>query len=179
MIRVSDNIQLQDITINDQEKLMDLAWKIYPIEYNYLWKNKDCNWYLNKCYGIENFNNELLEDDANYCFVIYNSKIEGLIRFVYNKPLNGISNKQATYLHRIYISQELQGKGVAQKLYNWVEQKSKLNGIDYIWLEAMSTKDRAVHFYKKNGFKIIDEKQLKFELMTEHLRGIYIMSKTI
>ena len=59
-------------------------------------------------------------------------------------------------MHRIYLSQESQGTGIAQQLLKWIEQKSRENGIEYIWLEAMDTKERAIQFYKKSGFKIIN-----------------------
>ncbi len=179
MITISENIQLAEITINDHKKLMDLSRKIYPPEYRHLWKNNDCVWYLNRCYGLKNFEEELAELHSNYFFVYYKSKIEGLIRFVYNKPLDMFSEKSGTYLHRIYLSQDSQGIGIAQKLLDWIEQKSKENDMRFIWLEAMDTKERALQFYKKNGFKISSTKRLNFELMLHHYRGMYIMHKTI
>jgi ribosomal protein S18 acetylase RimI-like enzyme len=179
MIPISEHIHLIKITINDQNKLMDLAWKIYPPEYKYLWENEDCNWYLNRCYGLKNFNEELSENDAHYYFVIYKSEIEGFIRFVFNKPLEQFPGKSATYLHRIYLSQESQGTGVSQKLIHWIEQKSKEKGMDYMWLEAMCSKDRALQFYKKNSFEILTKKRLSFDLILDHLREIYLMYKPI
>ncbi len=179
MTQISDNIQLIKVTIKDQKKLMDLAWKIYPTEYKYLWKNDDCNWYLNRCYGLKNFTDELAENLAHYYFVIYKTQIEGFIRFVFNKSLELFPDKSATYLHRIYLSQESQGTGISQKLMNWIEQKSKEKGMDYIWLEAMSSKDRALQFYKKNSFEILNKRQLYFELLQDNYRGIYIMYKPI
>ena len=179
MIAISENIQLVEITINDHKKLMDLACKIYPPEYLHLWDNNDCGWYLNRFYGFKNFKEELSEAHSNYYFVLYKSKIEGFIRFVYNKPLHQFSNKPGTYLHRIYLSQESQGTGIAQQLLKWIEQKSRENGIEYIWLEAMDTKERAVQFYKNTGFKILSEKRLNFELMFPRYRGMYLMHKNI
>ena len=58
MIPISENIQLSEITINDQKKLMDLACKIYPPEYLHLWDNNDCGWYLNRFYGFKNFSRD-------------------------------------------------------------------------------------------------------------------------
>ncbi|MFH6770099.1 GNAT family N-acetyltransferase [Gaetbulibacter aquiaggeris] len=179
MIAISENIQLVEITINDHKKLMALACKIYPPEYLHLWDNNDCNWYLNRSYGLENFKEELSEVHSNYYFVLYNLKTEGLIRFVYNKPLNQFSDTSGTYLHRLYLNQESQGKGIAQQLLRWIEQKSKENGMGYIWLEAMDTKEKAIQFYKKTGFKTLSTRRLNFELMLHQYRGMYIMHKNI
>lgn len=179
MIPISENIQLIDITINDQKKLIDIAYKIYPPEYQHLWKSDDCNWYLNRCYGLKNFEVELSEVHSNYYFVLYKSKVEGFIRFVHNKPLDQFSNKSATYLHRIYVSQKCQGTGIAQQLIDWIVQQSKEKGMDIIWLEAMDTKERALQFYKKNNFKILTNKRLDFELMLSPYRGMHLMYKNI
>jgi len=179
MIAISENIQLVEITINDHKKLMDLACKIYPPEYLHLWDNNDCGWYLNRFYGFKNFKEELSEAHSNYYFVLYKSKIEGFIRFVYNKPFDPFSDTSETYLHRIYLSQESQGTGIAQQLLNWIEQKSKENGMGSVWLEAMDTKERAIQFYKKTGFKILSTKLLNFELMLPRYRGMYLMRKNI
>lgn len=179
MIAISENIQLVEITINDHKKLMDLACKIYPPEYKHLWENNDSNWYLNRSYCLENFKEELSEVHSNYYFVLYHSKIEGLIRFIYDKPFSEFTDTFGTYLHRIYLSQESQGKGIAQHLLHWIEQRSKKNGMGYIWLEAMDTKERVIQFYKKNGFKILSSRRLNFELMLHQYRGMYIMHKNI
>lgn len=179
MITITQDIKLVEITINDQDKLMDLACKIYPPEYQYLWKNKDCNWYLNRCYGLDNFKEELSDVNSNYYFIKYKSQIEGLIRFVYNKQLDQFPYKSATYVHRIYLSKASQGTGCAQNLINWIEQQSIKKGMDLMWLESMDTKERAIKFYKKNGFKTLIPKQLQFELMLHHFRGMYVMYKNI
>jgi ribosomal protein S18 acetylase RimI-like enzyme len=179
MIAISEHIQLVEITINDHKKLMDLACKIYPPEYRHLWENNDCDWYLDRCYGLKNFEEELAELHSNYFFVLYKSKVEGLIRFVYNKPLEMFPDTSGTYLHRIYLSQDAQGNGIAQILLDCIEQKSKEYGMGYIWLEAMDTKDRALQFYKKSGFKILSTKLLNFELMLPPYRGMFLMHKNI
>ena len=45
---------------------------------------------------------------------------------------------------RIYLGKEAQGKGVAQKLFDWLENKAKDTGDNLVWLKAMDTQKQAL-----------------------------------
>jgi GNAT superfamily N-acetyltransferase len=177
MISISENIQLQKINIEDQPKLMKLLELIYPPAYRHLWVNEDCSFYLNKFYSIENLELELSDSNAKYYFVIYNSNVVGIFRFIYNKVFEDFPDKQSTYLNRIYLGEEAQGKGVAKQLFYWAEQKAKQNGNALIWLKAMDSQKQAIRFYEKQDYNFGTPTQLDFKLIHPNLRGMYTMYK--
>jgi GNAT superfamily N-acetyltransferase len=179
MISISENIKLQDIKIEDQPKLMKLLSLIYPPAYKHLWVNEDCGFYLNKFYSIANLKLELADPNAAYYFVIYKAKLVGIFRFSYNKPYKDFPEKQSVYLNRIYLGEEAQGKGVAQQLLNWCENKAKEKGYSLIWLEAMDTQKQALRFYEKQGYNHGTPTQLDFESMHHDFRGMYTMYKLL
>ena len=179
MVLISQTLILQNITFENHSELVELMARIYPASYKHLWKNEDCSWYLNKCYSLTNFKKELNNADAFYYFVINNSKTVGILRLVINQTLKEFPNQLTTYLHRIYLSKEAQGKGIAQQLFNWVEKTAKQNNNKYIWLEAMDTQQQALTFYSKQGYKEINSMSLGFERIHKHLRGMLLMSKTL
>ena len=178
MIYVSKHIQLQNISLQDQPKLMELVTRVYTPVYKHLWKNEDCNWYLNRFYSKENLQKELKED-AEYYFVIYNSKYVGIIRIQYNKPLIGFSKKSTVYFNRIYLGSEAQGKGVAKAIFNWVELQAKRKGENSIWLKCMDSQQQALHFYTKQDYKHIGNSHLDFDILNKGLNGIYIFWKSL
>ena len=179
MISISDNIKLQEIKIEDQPKSMKLLELIYPPAYKHLWVNEDCSFYLNKFYSIENLELELSDPNAAYYFVIYNSKLVGIFRFIYNKVLKDFPEKQSTYLNRIYLGEEAQGKGVAQQLFNWIENRVKEKGNTLIWLKAMDSQKQALRFYEKQSYNYGTNTQLDFELIHSNLRGMHTMYKLL
>ncbi|MEJ2112856.1 MAG: GNAT family N-acetyltransferase [Flavobacteriaceae bacterium] len=179
MIQISDHIQLQNITIQDQEKLIDLVRRVYTPVYKHLWKGEDCEWYLNRFYNKENLEQELNNADSEYYFVIYKSQDVGILRIDYNKPLIGFSKESNVYFHRIYLGYEAQGKGVGKILFNWVEKRAKEKGKNSIWLKAMDTQQQALRFYTKIGYENIGKTSLDFELINKDLSGMVIFWKLL
>lgn len=53
------------------------------------------------------------------------------------------------------IDPEYRGKGIAQKLLNLHKEMGKTNGCHQMFLEVINGNDRAVHFYKKNGYEMV------------------------
>jgi ribosomal protein S18 acetylase RimI-like enzyme len=179
VINISNSIQLKNITLDDHEILLHLMQEIYPHAYKHLWKHEDCDWYLNHSFNKRNLQKELTTKDTEYYFVMYNSNRVGIIRLEHNKPLNELPEKAASHIHRIYLSAETQGKGIANQLFNWAEKQAYKNGSEIVWLKAMDTQTQALRFYNKQNFVIINNYSLDFELMHKDLRGMVIMAKTL
>jgi ribosomal protein S18 acetylase RimI-like enzyme len=179
MISISENIQLQTITLNDQQKLFELVGNVYPPVYKHLWKKKDCNWYLNTFYSFENLQKELKEADANYFFVQYNLKPVGIFRVHFSKTIKEIQDNSSAYLHRIYLGKEVHGKGIGRLLFNWAEQQARDKGKTSIWLKAMDTQEQALGFYRKQGYHEIGKLSLDFDLIHKPLRGMVIFKKSL
>ena len=179
MIWISDSVQIKALEIKDHTKLLSLLKRIYPPAYKHLWKNKDCSFYFNKFYSKENLKIELSNEDAAYYFVFHNSNRVGILRFVHNTSFKGFPKIKSTYLNRIYLGEEAQGKGVAQQLFNWTENCVKQNGGHLIWLKVMDSQKQALRFYEKQGYQKGEPTKLEFELIHKNLKGMYTMYKHI
>ena len=179
MISISKDIKLKEIKIEDQAKLMALVAKIYPPAYKHLWINEDCNFYLNNFYSLNNLKLELADPNALYYFVFYNSKLVGILRFIFNTVFEEKPNLKSTHLNRIYLAEDAQGKGVAHQLMEWMEKKVKAHGNSLIWLKAMDSQKQALRFYEKEGYHYGSPTQLDFKLLQPHLKGMNIMYKQL
>jgi GNAT superfamily N-acetyltransferase len=179
MISITHNIQLQDIKIEDQPKLMKLLEGIYPPAYRHLWINEDCSFYFNKFYNLDNLKLELADPNAAYYFVIYKSNLVGIFRFIFDESFKDFPDKKSTYLNRIYLSEAAQGKGVAKALFLWLESCVKQRGNTMIWLKAMDSQNQALRFYEKQGYNYGTITHLDFELIHSHLRGMNTLYKVI
>jgi len=179
MTSITEDIQLRDVTYNDQPKLMELVTRVYTPVYKHLWKNEDSNWYLNRFYNKENLAKELDDVSSEYYFVIYKSRDVGILRIDYNRPLLGYKKESNVYLHRIYLGSEAHGKGVGKALFDWVEQRAKNMGKDSIWLKSMDTQQQALRFYTKQGYENIGTTHLDFEVINKDLNGMFVFWKSL
>ena len=179
MIIVSSDLYLKAVTYEDQGVLINLMCQIYPPEYKHLWVNEDCDWYLERCFSQENLVKELEEKNAAYYFVFYNSDRVGILRFVYHTGISKTDKKNATFIHRIYLRRDMQGKGIGKQLFNWMAGQARVNQNEALWLKAMDTQTQALKFYEKEGYQLVDRIRLDFELIHPELRGMLILKKII
>jgi len=173
-LKISNGISLTEILLKDAGILYNLMHKIYPPAYKHLWKDEG-DWYVNTIFSFQMLEKELLEKNTKYYFVQFNTKIIGILRLEFNAILKGYKDSNTTKLHRIYLNEESQGKGIGKILLDFTIQQSIQNKSDILWLEAMDTQTQALQFYKKLNFKITNNFKLEYNLMHKHLRGMHRM----
>ncbi len=178
MIYISENIQLKEIKSTDCAVLFSLMQKIYPPAYKHFWLDNG-QWYINSQYSEENILKELSVENANYYFIVFEDKIVGNFRFIWDDKLPGLPNQKQVKLHRIYLHQNTQGKGIGKKLIAWLENKAITKGYKIIWLDAMDGQPQAFQFYKKLGFKYKSHTFLMFDNMLDEVRKMSQLYKEI
>ena len=166
-------LKLSPVTVAKHQVLLQLMQHIYPPAYKHLWKNNDCNWYINSQYNLNHVTQELDAENTDYFFIKYNTKTIGILRLVHQKA------ESTTKLHRLYLDQDYQGLGLGQQLMQLSEDLAKANQSTSIWLEAMDTQLQALNFYKKSGFKIVDSYALDFQLIMDPFKGMHKMTKQL
>jgi len=170
MILVNEKISLQEISNSDTADLFNLMKEVYPQAYDYFWQDGG-NWYVNTQYSEENISKELLEENAEYFFVLYNGEKIGNFRIIWDKTLDNYNEKKKSVkLHRIYLHSKIQGKGVGKKLLEWLESTALQKQYELIWLDAMDEKPQAFQFYKKVGYQYHSHCFLPFDLLHDRYR---------
>lgn len=178
MIQITDTISLKPIASRDCETLFKLMQEIYPPAYSNFWTDAG-SWYVNSQYSETNILKELNNTKAAYYFVLYNDEIIGNFKFIWNENLAGLAFEKQVKLHRLYLHQKTQGKGIGKSLLAWLTQKAKIKKYEVIWLDAMNEQPQAFEFYKKLGYKYHSYTLLPFELMHNEVRKMSQLYKVI
>ncbi|CAM1369396.1 GNAT family N-acetyltransferase [Tenacibaculum sediminilitoris] len=164
MIKISKFIQLKEIKVEDFKILRTLMDEIYKAAYSHFWKDEGA-WYIQTQFCKSNLEKELLEDKTSYYFIFYKREIVGIFRILWNKKILGFENKKSLKIHRIYLHEDTQGKGVGKKIVAWLENKARKKQYELIWLDTMNEQLQAFEFYKKIGYQYHSHCFLDFELM--------------
>ncbi|MEM1326448.1 MAG: GNAT family N-acetyltransferase [Bacteroidota bacterium] len=175
-IELSASVRLEPILAEHQEELYHLMRRIYPAAYAHLWKDGGAQ-YVEQLYRTDNFYQELDLPCSLYYFVNYEGERVGILRLVQHQNVHGEYDEQSTKLQRIYLAPELQGKGIGKLLIAWCSTQFLQQEGDRIWLEVMETESKALGFYQRVGFEIVDNFEFDAEMMYPHLRGMYLMEK--
>lgn len=169
MIKITENIQLKEVSSFNTEMLFKLMTEIYPPAYSHFWSDNG-DWYVNSQYSKENILKELSQEKADYYFIIFKNEIVGNFRIIWDEKLVGLSEEKQVKLHRVYLHPKTQGKSIGNKLMIWLEEKAREKDYQIIWLDAMDAQPQAFQFYKKLGYNYHSHTFLPFDLMYDEVR---------
>jgi GNAT superfamily N-acetyltransferase len=172
------DLQFSPVFLADQSKLYSLMEKIYLPAYSSIWKDGG-KWFLERNYSVENLKKELQDHRARYFFVLNEGQEIGIFRYLIPSSSRIYPIPAATKLHRLYLHEDFQGKGIASQIIKMVEKDSQNKGIHTVWLEVMEFKKQAKRFYEKSGFELETTYLIDFEQMLPEYRWIEIRKKIL
>lgn len=158
-------------TSNDYKTIQDIARLTWPVTYGEILSKAQLDYMLDAFY-----NEEILKDSVankGHHFVLAKEGEETLGFASYEHHYN---QKNQTKIHKIYILPQTQGKGIGKKLIDYVEKAAKENGSEILSLNV-NRFNKALHFYQKLGFEIVDE--VNIELEHGYLMEDYVMEKKL
>jgi ribosomal protein S18 acetylase RimI-like enzyme len=177
---MNSSIQIVPIQFEKAQILSDLAKQIYIPHYPYLWEAGGVDWYINEyAYPVEKIENEL-KDPNNLHYIAYLDQKEiGYLKLNINTATKGFDPVHTLELERIYIDINCIQKGVGTMLINFVKQIALSYHKKEIILKAMDSAQKALEFYKKNGFQVTGNFRLPdhiFGLIKPEFRGMLVLS---
>ncbi len=162
----------------DSESLFMLMKEVYPAAYSHFWEDGG-DWYVNTQYSKENILKELLEEKAQYYFVLFKNEIIGNFRIIWDRKLADFETKKSVKLHRVYLHSKTQGNGIGKKILNWLEIEAVKKQYELIWLDAMDEQPQAFEFYKKLGYQYHSHCFLDFDLLHDNVRKMSQLYKEL
>lgn len=177
---MNNSIQIIQVDEKQAKVLSDLAKQIYIPHYPYLWEEGGIDWYINEyAYPVEKIQKEM-SDPNNLHYIAYiNQKAIGYLKLNINTHSKGFDPNTTLELERIYIDINCIQNGVGTALMNFVKNVASEYHKKEIVLKAMDSAQKALLFYKKNGFEIISSFRLPdeiFVLIKPTLRGMLVLS---
>lgn len=76
----------------------------------------------------------------------------GYLRLNESPAQTDINDIQSLEIERIYVAKEFQSKGLGNVLMNQAIDIANMRKKSYVWLGVWEKNDKAILFYKKNGF---------------------------
>jgi diamine N-acetyltransferase len=163
-------IRISKVTVADLKTITEIAHKTWPLTYGEILSPAQLTYMLDAFYSdaalrtnIENGHEFLLAEEADTAL--------GFTSFEHQ-----YQNTASTKIHKIYILPETQGKGIGKLLIDAIEQLAVTNESKSLLLNV-NRFNKALTFYQKLGFKIIEE--IDIELEFGYLMEDYVMEKKI
>lgn len=164
-------ITIAKATVADLNNITEIAHKTWPLTYGEILSPAQLEYMLNAFYSdaalranIEYGHDFILAKEDDICL--------GFASFEHY-----YQNKNATKIHKIYILPETQGKGIGKLLIDSIAQFAKENDATTTLLLNVNRFNKALTFYQKLGFEIIEV--IDIELEYGYLMEDYVMEKRI
>jgi diamine N-acetyltransferase len=113
--------------------------------------------YLTEEFSTEKLIAELNDNNSEFYFVTNHNNVIGYLKINFGPSQTELKDNKAVEIERIYVLKEFHGKNVGQMLYDKAIDIARQKNADYVWLGVWEENQRAINFYKKNGFVEFDK----------------------
>ena len=160
----------------DAKTLQELSVRTYYETFAHMNTPEDMDAYLKKAYDIDKLRSELTDPNSTFYFLYSDEKLAGYMKLNETPAQTDINDIASLEIERIYVSSEFQGEGLGRYLMEQAiciatERKKK-----YAWLGVWEKNEKAIRFYKKNGFYEIGTHTF---VMGEDVQTDYVMRKDL
>jgi ribosomal protein S18 acetylase RimI-like enzyme len=159
-------MKIRILKVEELEVVKNLAYRIWPIAYKEILSLEQLEFMLNWMYSIQT----LQDNWKNGHFYFAISMDEQDVGFLDLEPNNPIEGNMK--IQKIYVLPEFQGMGIGYELMKQAFDFAKENQMNSMTLQV-NRNNKAVEFYKKFGFEIIDEQD--FDIGNGYYMNDFIM----
>jgi ribosomal protein S18 acetylase RimI-like enzyme len=163
-------IEIKPAEINDLPVVQKLAYEIWPSAYLEILGRKQLDYMLEKIYSLSSLQHQFSVLKHQFVLVFDNLVPVGFASFSAHK------NSSVFHLNKIYVLPGLQGKNIGKQILHYVISEIKKSGATALQLNV-NRHNRALHFYEKQGFKIIREEDI--DIGSGYFMNDYVMELTI
>ena len=152
-----NNVEIIRLTQLDAEALQKISKQTFMEAFASGNTEENMNKYLEDAFSLNKLKDELINENSKFFFAIINNNTVGYIKLNTGTSQTEIQDHSSLEIERIYVLKEYYGKNIAQVLYKKALAVAKETAARYIWLGVWEENQRAINFYKKNGFVEFDK----------------------
>lgn len=145
-------IKIQKATIENLRDIQNLNLKLFEKEYKEYDKLLNCNWTFSE-EGTQYFKDKILQKNNCSLVAVEKDKVVGYLVGGVTKGETYRNLPKMAELEDTFVLEEYRNLGIGTKLYEEFVKWCKSNGVKIITVQATAENNKAINFYRKNGFK--------------------------
>lgn len=158
-------MNIRAATIDDLPTIEKLARDIWPGTYGHILSAGQLEYMLQLIYSQTSLERQLLQEQHHFLLVEWEGKPVGFADYSIYAP--GVYK-----LHKIYVHERMQGKGVGKALIEYVMEKVKGHRLRL----NVNRHNKARYFYEKLGFVVTGEEDI--DIGNGYFMNDYVMEIT-
>ena len=148
-------LTIRECIIEDLLTLRELSYKTYNDTFSNMNTPSNMKSYLEQAFDISKLREELSNRNSLFYFLYADEELAGYLKLNENIAQTVISDPQSIEIERIYVAKEFHGKGLGSILFKKAIDIASLHGRLSVRLGVWEHNEKALLFYKRNGFYFI------------------------
>lgn len=170
------HLTIRECTMDDLSTLRKISIDTFDDTFRHLNTPANMEVYLNQAFDIEKLRDELSNSNSFFYFLYADEELSGYLKLNEHEAQTDINDPRSLEIERIYVKRQVQGKGLGGFQLNRAIDIASSRSKAYIWLGVWEKNEKAIQFYKKNGFYEIGR---HFFLMGDEEQRDFVMRKTL
>jgi len=167
------DVLIRRATGDDCQMIVDIGRIAVEVSHRSSCSVADMEYFLTTHYNNDAILAELNDPAYIYHVVFYDGRPAGFSKIILNASHPNIASGNVTKLDRIYILADFYDKKLGFQLLSHNVALAKEHAQCGMWLFTWTGNERAVSFYKRNGFTVIGDH--KFKVSDTHYNPHYQM----
>ena len=164
-------------TVDDATHISALGKITFSETFGHLFTDKqDLHHYVETTFSVPKIRSGLHKSSNVFWIAFVNEKPVGYAKLKLDSPTEFVDTTSVCQLQKIYVLKEFLSLKIGLELQEQLLLKAKELSYEYIWLSVLNSNDRAIRFYKKNGFDLIGNHD--FTIGQEHF-DFFAMGKSL
>lgn len=170
------NYDIRKCTLDDLQLLRDIAEQTYDDTFRAFNTPENMDAYLKSAFELNKIRDELLNQSSSFYFLWVDHELAGYLKINEAQAQTEINDAEALEIERIYVLKTFHSRGLGKVLLEYVLQLASGLNKSYVWLGVWEKNEKAIAFYKRNGFYRISQHAF---YMGEDEQIDYIMRKEL
>jgi GNAT superfamily N-acetyltransferase len=164
-------ITISEAELNDIKTIQEITYITWPITYGEILSEEQLKFMLDLFYSNEALTAQFEKREQLFYLISDGESTIGFIGIEHQ-----YQKRAVTKIHKIYLLPETQGKGIGKNVIESIGRLALENNSTSLLLNV-NRFNKALNFYEKVGFKIIEE--VDIEIGNGYLMEDYVMEKNI
>lgn len=152
-----NNLQIQKVKTSDLEQLRYISIKTFTETFASLNSAENMSAYLANNLSTQKLTEEVNTAGSEFYLAKLDQEIIGYLKINTGSAQTELKDTNSLEIERIYVRKEYHGKKAGQFLYESAVQMAREKSADFVWLGVWEHNQRAISFYRKNGFVEFDQ----------------------
>lgn len=153
---MNTGIEVTKVLSTEAEPLQKICWQTFSETFSEYNSKENMKQYLNSNFSLEKIKAELNHPNSHFFFAKFKAERVGYLKLNTGSAQTEFQEKDSLEIERIYIKEAFQRKGLGQLLMWKAMEMATVLKTKIIWLGVWEKNEKAIQFYRKNGFTVFD-----------------------